>query len=74
MGWDLSLAHGIISTRQSLSPAREGSKLMVDNDSMGHSLQFVGAQFSNFILRKLSCDFKLPGMSKLHKFQMVIFP
>jgi len=31
---------------------------MVDNDSMGPSLQLVRAQFSNFLLRKLSHEFK----------------
>jgi len=30
------------------------SKLMVDHDSTGPSLEPVGAQFSNFLLRKLS--------------------
>jgi len=29
---------------------------MVDRDSMGSSLQLVGAQFSNFLLRKLSSE------------------
>jgi len=49
---------------------------MVNSDSMGSSLQLVGAQFSNFLLRKLSREFKLRGMSilQLHEFQMVIFP
>ena len=27
---------------------------MIDHDSMGSSLQLVGAQFSNFLIRKLS--------------------
>jgi len=47
---------------------------MVDRDSMGPSLQHVGARFSNFFLRELSHEFKLCGMSILHKFQMAIFP
>jgi len=34
----------------------------------------TGARFSNFLLRKLSCEFKLRGMSILHEFQMTIFP
>ena len=47
---------------------------MVDHDSMGPSLQLVGAQFSNFLLRKLSHEFKLHKMSISHEFQMAIFP
>ena len=50
------------------------SKLMVDHNIMGHSLQLVGARFSNFLLRKLSREFKLHAMSILHEFQMAIFP
>jgi len=38
-------------------------KLMVGNHSMGPILQLVGAQFSNSLLRRLSRDFKLRGMS-----------
>ena len=49
------------------------SNLMVFRDSMGPSLQFAVARFSNFLLRKLSCEFKLCGMTILHKFQMAIF-
>jgi len=41
---------------------------MVDYDSMGPSLQFVKAQFFNFLLSKLSCDFKLHGMLVLQEF------
>jgi len=47
---------------------------MVDDHSMGSGLQLAGAQFSNFLLRKLSCEFKLRRMSILLKFQMAIFP
>jgi len=50
------------------------SKLMVDYDSMGPSLQLVGYRFLNFLLSKLSRDFKLRGMSILHDFQRAIFP
>jgi len=50
------------------------SKLMVDHDSMGPIVQRIGAQCSNFLLRKLSHDFKLCGMLTLHAFQMLIFP
>jgi len=52
------------------------SKLMVDRDSMGPSLQLVGASFSICLLRQLSHsqEFKLCGMSILHEFQMTIFP
>ena len=41
---------------------------------MGPSLQLVGARFLNFLLRKLSRDFKLSGMSILQDFQRAIFP
>ena len=47
---------------------------MGDHDSTGPSLQLVGGQFSNFLLRKLSREFELRGMSVLHKFQMAVFP
>jgi len=47
---------------------------MVGNDSMGPGLHLVGAQFSSFLLRQLSCEFKLRRMSILHEFQMAIFP
>jgi len=36
---------------------------MVEYDSMGHGLQVVGARFSNFLLGKLSCEFKLCGIA-----------
>ena len=49
------------------------SKLMVDGDSMGRGLQLVGVRFSNFLVQKLSLEFKLPGMSILHETQMTIF-
>jgi len=35
---------------------------MVGNESTGPRLYLVEAQFSNFLLRKLSCDFKLHRM------------
>jgi len=35
---------------------------MADSNSMGHGLQLVRAQFSNFLLGKLSRQFKLRGM------------
>jgi len=41
---------------------------MVDRDSMGASLQLVRARFSDFLLRKLSHEFKLCAMSILHEF------
>jgi len=44
---------------------------MADGDSMGPGLQLSGAQFSN-ILRNLSCEFKLRGLSIFHKIQMAI--
>jgi len=50
------------------------SKLMVVGDSMGPALQLAGARFSNFLLEKLSREFKLRGMSIFHEIQMAIFP
>jgi len=38
------------------------SKLMVGGDSMGSGLQLVRARFSNFLIGKLSREFKLRGM------------
>jgi len=49
------------------------SKLTVANDSMGPGLQLVAARFSHFLLRKLSCEFRLRWMSILHEFQRAIF-
>ena len=46
---------------------------MVDVDSMGARLQLVRAQFLNFLFTKLSCEFRLRGMSILHDLQMAIF-
>jgi len=50
------------------------SKPMVDHNSTGPSLQFVGVQFSNFLLRKLSREFRLRAIWILYEFQMAIFP
>jgi len=47
---------------------------MVDHDNTGPTLQLVGAQFLNFLSRKLSCEFKVRRMLILHEFQMAIFP
>jgi len=47
---------------------------MADHDRMGHGLQLVGALFSNFLLGKLSLEFKLRRMSVFHEIQMAIFP
>jgi len=49
------------------------SNLMIDLDSTGPILQIVRARFSKFLVRKLSCEFKLRGMSILHDLQMAIF-
>ena len=49
------------------------SKLTANHDSTGRSLQLVGAKFSNLLLRKLSREFKLRGMSILHEFQWSYF-
>jgi len=46
---------------------------MIGADSMGPVLQIGGAHFSNFLLRKLSREFKLRGMSTFHEIQMAIF-
>jgi len=55
--------------------SHEGRRVkMVDYDSMGPSLHLVRARFLNFLLSKLSRDFKLHGMSILQDFQMAIFP
>ena len=50
-----------------------GSKVMVGYDSMVPGLQLVEARFSNFLLRKLSEEFKLHDISIFHEFQTVIF-
>jgi len=47
---------------------------MVDDDGIGPSLQLIGARFSNFLLRKLSQEFKRHEISILHEFQTAIFP
>jgi len=49
------------------------SKLMVDIDSMGPDLQLVGDQFSNFLLGKVSLEFKLHGTSILHDIQIATY-
>jgi len=49
------------------------SKLTVDGDSMGPGLQLVRARFLNFLLGKLSREFKLRPMSIFHEIQMAIF-
>jgi len=46
---------------------------MVGSDSMEPGLQLTGARFSNFLLGKLSREFKLRGMSIFHEIQLVIF-
>jgi len=40
---------------------------MVDDDTTGPSIQPVGARFVNFLLRKLSQEFKLHESSILHE-------
>jgi len=49
------------------------SKLMVGDHSMGPVLQLVGAPFFNYLLGKLSREFKLRPMSIFHKIQTAIF-
>jgi len=43
---------------------------MIGDDSMGPDLQLVGARFLNFLLGKLSREFKLHGMLIFHEIQM----
>jgi len=53
------------------------SKLMVDHDSMGPSLHLAvlaGARFSNFLLRKISHEFKLCGCQYYMNFKWPYFP
>ena len=49
------------------------SKLTVDIDSMGPGLQLLGGHFSNFLLGKVSLEFKLHGMSIFHDIQMATY-
>jgi len=50
------------------------SKLMADCGGMGPILQPREARFLNFLLSKLSRDFKLPKMSTLYDIQRTYFP
>jgi len=50
------------------------SKVMVYYDNMAPILQLVIVRFLNFLLSKLSRDFKLCGLSILQDFQRAIFP
>ena len=46
---------------------------MVGGHSMGPGLQLVGGQFSNFLLGKVSLEFRLHGMSIFHDIQMATY-
>jgi len=46
---------------------------MDDVDSMGPGLQPVVARLSNFLLGKVSLQFKLHGMSIFHDIQMATY-
>jgi len=46
---------------------------MISGRSMGPGLQLVGARFLNFLLGKLSREFKLRPMSIFDEIQMAIF-
>jgi len=46
---------------------------MVDIDSMGPGLQLVGGRFSNFLLGKVSLEFKLHGMSIFRDIEMATY-
>jgi len=62
-----------ISTYISSATFAWSSKLTVDIDSMGPGLQLVGGRFSNFLLGKVSLQFKLHGMSIFHDIQMATY-
>ena len=62
-----------ISTYISSATFAWSSKLTVDVDSMGPGLQLFGGQFSNFLLGKVSLEFKLHGMSIFHDIQMATY-
>jgi len=49
------------------------SKRMIVADSIGPGLQLVGVQFLNFLLGKLSQQYKLCQMSIFHEIQTAIF-
>jgi len=46
---------------------------MVGIDSMRPGIQLVRGQFSNFLLGKVSLEFKLHGMSISHDIQMATY-
>jgi len=46
---------------------------MVDIDSVAPGLQLLGARFSNFLLGKVSLEFKIHGMSIFHDIQMATY-
>jgi len=46
---------------------------MVDIDSMGPGLQLVGGRFSDFLLGKVSLEFKLHRMLIFHDIQTATY-
>jgi len=62
-----------ISTYISSATFAWSSKLTVDIDSMGPGLQFLGGQFLNFLLGKISLEFKLHGMSIFQDIRMATY-
>ena len=62
-----------ISTYISSGTFAWSSKLTVDIDSMGPDVQLLGGHFSNFLLGKVSLEFKLHGMSIFHDIQMATY-
>jgi len=46
---------------------------MVDVDIIGPGLQLVGARFPNFLLGKVSLEFKLHRMSIFHHIEMATY-
>jgi len=49
------------------------SKLIIGGHSMGPGLQLVGARFLNFLLGKLSREFKLRRLSIFHDIQIATY-
>jgi len=62
-----------ISTYISSATFAWSSKLTVDIDSMGPDPQLLAGHFSNFLLGKVSTEFKLHGMSIFHDIQMATY-
>jgi len=66
--WELHFSRSVSSAVLAWS-----SKLMAGRDSMGPGLQLVGAWFLNFLLGKLSWEFKLCSVLIFHEIQRPYF-